>query len=67
MEITDDIRPGVVSIPHGWGHDVDGVRLQVAGRRPGVNSNVLSDHEAMDPLSGTSVLNGIPVEVTAAV
>ena len=63
VEITDGIRPGVVSLPHGWGHGREGTRLRVAGERRGVNSNVLTDHEALDPLSGTSVLNGIPVTV----
>ena len=63
VELTDGIRPGVVSLPHGWGHGVAGTRLRVAAERAGVNSNVLTDHEALDPLSGTSVLNGIPVEV----
>lgn len=63
VEVTTDIRPGVVSLPHGWGHDVPGTRLRVAAERAGVNSNVLADHLAMDPLSGTSVLNGIPVTV----
>lgn len=61
VEVTDEIRPGVVSLPHGWGHGVAGTRLRVAGERGGVNSNVLADHRAIDPLSGTSVLNGIPV------
>lgn len=65
VEVTDAVRPGVVSLPHGWGHDQPDTRLRVARERAGVNSNVLSDHEAMDPLSGTSVLNGIPVEVVA--
>jgi len=65
VEVTDAVRPGVVSLPHGWGHDVEGVRLGVASRLPGVNSNVLTDESAMDPLSGTSVLNGIPVDVVA--
>ena len=65
LEVTDSVRPGVVSLPHGWGHDVVGVQLQVAGARAGVNSNVLADHEALDPLSGTSVLNGIRVAVAA--
>lgn len=64
VEITDVVMPGVVSLPHGWGHEKAGTRLAVAGRRPGVNSNVLTDPTAMDPLSGTSVLNGIPVEVS---
>jgi anaerobic selenocysteine-containing dehydrogenase len=65
VEVTDAVRPGVVSLPHGWGHGQPGTRLRVAAERAGVNSNVLSDDEAMDPLSGTSVLNGIPVTVTA--
>jgi anaerobic selenocysteine-containing dehydrogenase len=63
VEITEDIRPGVVSLPHGWGHGVAGTRLRVAAERAGVNSNVLTDDQALDPLSGTSVLNGIPVTV----
>ncbi|MEL6894070.1 MAG: molybdopterin oxidoreductase family protein, partial [Actinomycetota bacterium] len=66
VEVTDEIRPGVVSLPHGWGHDLPGTKLRVAAERAGVNSNVLADHEAMDPLSGTSVLNGIPVELVPA-
>ncbi|HKX71823.1 MAG TPA: molybdopterin oxidoreductase family protein [Acidimicrobiales bacterium] len=66
VEVTDAIRPGVVSIPHGWGHDMPGVELAVARRYPGVNSNVLADEELIDPVSGTAVLNGIPVEVAPA-
>ncbi|MCU1396460.1 MAG: anaerobic dehydrogenase, typically selenocysteine-containing [Ilumatobacteraceae bacterium] len=66
VEVTEDIRPGVVSLPHGWGHSMPGARLRVAAERPGVNSNVLTDHEALDPLSGTSVLNGIPVTLAAS-
>ncbi|MBA3289629.1 MAG: hypothetical protein H0U21_16735 [Acidimicrobiia bacterium] len=66
IEVTDDIRPGVVSLPHGWGHGQPGTRLRVAAERSGVNSNVLTDDEALDPLSGTSVLNGIPVSVVPA-
>jgi anaerobic selenocysteine-containing dehydrogenase len=66
VEVTEAIRPGVVSLPHGWGHDVQGARLRVAAEHAGVNSNVLSDDEALDPLSGTSVLNGIPVAVAPA-
>jgi anaerobic selenocysteine-containing dehydrogenase len=65
VEVTDVVRPGVVSLPHGWGHGIVGARLRVAAERAGVNSNILADHEALDPLSGTSVLNGIPVEVCA--
>ncbi|HYH48885.1 MAG TPA: molybdopterin oxidoreductase family protein, partial [Acidimicrobiia bacterium] len=66
VEITDGIRPGVVSIPHGWGHDRPGVRLGVAGRYAGVNTNVLAERDRFDPLSGTAVLNGIPVAVRPA-
>jgi anaerobic selenocysteine-containing dehydrogenase len=64
VEITEDIRESVVSLPHGWGHDKDGTRLRVAGEHAGVNSNVLTDHEMIDPLSGNAVLNGIPVTVS---
>jgi anaerobic selenocysteine-containing dehydrogenase len=66
VEITDGIRPGVVSIPHGWGHDLPGVRLGVAGRHAGVNTNILAEPDRFDPLSGTAVLNGIPVTVRPA-
>jgi anaerobic selenocysteine-containing dehydrogenase len=67
VEVTDAIMPGVVSIPHGWGHSAPGVRMQVAAEHAGVNSNVLADESQVDPLSGNAVLNGIPVEVRAAV
>ncbi|WP_394937899.1 molybdopterin oxidoreductase family protein [uncultured Ilumatobacter sp.] len=66
VEVTDSITPGVVSLPHGWGHDAPGAQMRVAAEHAGVNSNVLTDHEAMDPLSGTAVLNGIPVDVVVA-
>ena len=62
-EVTEELMPGVVSIPHGWGHGADGVRLRVAREHAGVNSNVLADEDLLDPLSGTAVLNGIPVEL----
>jgi anaerobic selenocysteine-containing dehydrogenase len=65
VEVTDRVMPGVVSLPHGWGHGVAGTRMTVAAEHPGVNSNVLTDEYAVDPLSGNSVLNGIPVEVKA--
>jgi anaerobic selenocysteine-containing dehydrogenase len=64
VEITEDIRPGVVSLPHGWGHDGDGVELDVARAHAGTNSNVLTDEDVVEPLTGTAVLNGIPVTVT---
>ncbi|MER7520636.1 molybdopterin oxidoreductase family protein [Streptomyces sp. NPDC126499] len=64
VEITDTVRPGVVSLPHGWGHDRPGTRLRTASRRPGVNVNQLLDGSRLDPLSGTAVLNGFPVHVS---
>ncbi|MCY1144976.1 molybdopterin oxidoreductase family protein [Actinoplanes sp. Pm04-4] len=63
VEVTYAVMPGVVSLPHGWGHDVPGTRQTVAAAHPGVNSNVLTDESVIDPLSGNSVLNGIPVEI----
>ncbi|CAN5270685.1 molybdopterin oxidoreductase family protein [soil metagenome] len=65
VEVTDTIRPGVVSIPHGWGHGQTGTRLGVAATQPGVNVNQLNDGSALDPLSGTAVLNGLPVQISA--
>jgi anaerobic selenocysteine-containing dehydrogenase len=64
-EVTDAVRPGVVSLPHGWGHDRPGTRLTHASRTPGVNVNQLLDGTLLDPLSGNAVLNGVPVEVGA--
>jgi anaerobic selenocysteine-containing dehydrogenase len=66
VEITDAIMPGVVSIPHGWGHDAPGARLSVAAEHAGVNSNLLADESLVEPLSGNAILNGIPVEVGPA-
>lgn len=64
VEVTDAVRTGVVSLPHGWGHDRGGTRLTVAGAEPGVNVNQLLDGSRLDPLSGTAVLNGFPVTLT---
>lgn len=64
VEVTDGVRTGVVSLPHGWGHDRPGTRMSVAAEQPGVNVNQLLDGSRLDPLSGTAVLNGIPVTVT---
>ncbi|HEY1523928.1 MAG TPA: molybdopterin-dependent oxidoreductase [Solirubrobacteraceae bacterium] len=63
VEVTEDIMPGVVSLPHGWGHDVAGTVQQVASEHAGANSNVLADELLIDELSGNAVLNGIPVEL----
>ncbi|HXA30175.1 MAG TPA: molybdopterin-dependent oxidoreductase [Candidatus Angelobacter sp.] len=63
VEVTDEIMPGVVSLPHGWGHGQPGTRQSVAAEYAGVNSNLLTDETLIDPLSGNAVLNGIPVQV----
>ena len=63
VEVTDAVPPGVVSLPHGWGHDRPGTRTPVAAADPGANVNQLLDGRLLDPLSGTAVLNGFPVEV----
>ncbi|WP_086737487.1 molybdopterin oxidoreductase family protein [Streptomyces glaucescens] len=62
-EVTDAVRRGVVSLPHGWGHDRPGTRLRHAAADPGVNVNQLLDGSLLDPLSGNAVLNGVPVEL----
>ena len=67
VEISDEMMPGVVSLPHGFGHTEPGTRTRVAAeRQPGVNANVLTDTGPIDVPSGTGVANGIPVEVAAA-
>src|SRR5258708_14523871 len=63
VEVTDAIKPGVVSLPHGWGHDKAGTRMAVANEHPGVNTNVLSPGGFVDVLSGNAAVNGIPVSV----
>lgn len=65
-EITDDVMPGVVCIPHGYGHGREGVKLAVAAERPGVSINDLTDPALLDPLSGNAVLNGVPVQIERA-
>ena len=66
VEVTEDIRRGVLSLPHGWGHDRAGTGQRLAAGHPGVNANQLNDGSVLDPLSGTAVLNGIPVVVGPA-
>jgi anaerobic selenocysteine-containing dehydrogenase len=62
-ELTTDVMPGVVSLPHGWGHDREGTRLSVASRHAGASINDVIDDQRIDALTGTAVLNGTPVEV----
>lgn len=66
-EVTDDMMPGTVSIPHGWGHDLPGMAMQVAKARAGVSANALTESGALDPLSGNAALSGVQVEVAKAV
>ena len=63
VEITDAVMPSVVSLPHGYGHDRPGARLQVAAEHAGVSINDLTDPQALDELTGAAILSGVPVEV----
>jgi anaerobic selenocysteine-containing dehydrogenase len=63
VEVTDEVMPGVVSLPHGWGHAAADSRMGVAAEHAGTNSNVLADELLIDAVSGNAVLNGIPVEL----
>jgi anaerobic selenocysteine-containing dehydrogenase len=63
VQVTDELMPGVVSLPHGWGHGAADSRMDVAAEHAGTNSNVLADESLIDAVSGNAVLNGIPVEL----
>jgi anaerobic selenocysteine-containing dehydrogenase len=65
VHISDEMMPGVVSLPHGWGHDLPGAQLQVAAERPGANLNALLDDQLRDPLSGNAVLGGVAITMQA--
>ena len=64
LEISDEIMKGVVSLPHGFGHQQAAKTLRVAGALKGANVNILTDETFLDPLSGTASLNGIPVRIS---
>ena len=64
VEATDEVMPGVVSMPHGWGHGRTGVKMSVAQAHAGVSMNDLVDEKALDELSGNAILNGVPVAVS---
>ncbi|MDN3922573.1 molybdopterin-dependent oxidoreductase [Roseateles violae] len=66
VELSETLMPGVVSLPHGWGHDLPGARLRQAAERPGLNMNALLDDGARDPLSGNAVLSGVAVQIAPA-
>jgi anaerobic selenocysteine-containing dehydrogenase len=63
LEISEAIMPGVVSLPHGWGHDRPGVRLRVATAHPGASVNDLTDEALVDALAGTASFSGVPIRV----
>jgi anaerobic selenocysteine-containing dehydrogenase len=66
VQVSDEMMPGVVSLPHGWGHDKPGTRLAVARAHAGVNNNVLAPGRLVDPLSNNAVVNGVAVEIRPA-
>jgi anaerobic selenocysteine-containing dehydrogenase len=66
VAISNDMMPGVISLPHGWGHDAPAARLSVAAQRPGSNINALLDPALRDPLSGNSVLGGVAITMAPA-
>jgi len=65
LEVTEDIMPGVVSLPHGFGHGRGGTRQRIADANAGVSMNDLTDHEHLDDLTGNAAVNAVPVEVSA--
>ncbi|BDT71774.1 periplasmic nitrate reductase [Comamonadaceae bacterium OS-4] len=66
VQFSTDMMPGVVSLPHGWGHNLPGAQLRVAAERPGANLNALLDDQLRDPLSGNAVLGGVAITMEAA-
>lgn len=66
VAVSDEMMRGVVSLPHGWGHARQGVRMDIATSQPGVSANDLTDERFLDALSGNAALNGVPVRVAAA-
>ncbi len=61
VEVTGAMQRGVVSLPHGWGHDREGVRLGVARAHPGASANDVTSDRHLDTLSGNAAFNGLPV------
>ena len=64
--LTDRIMPGVVSVPHGWGHHRSNTQMAIAQKNPGVSLNDIIDDRQVDAFSGNAILNGQKVKVTAA-
>ena len=66
VQACEDMMPGVVSLPHGFGHSRQGVHMKIAKAQPGVSANDLTDERLRDQVSGNAALNGVPVQVEAA-
>jgi anaerobic selenocysteine-containing dehydrogenase len=66
VALSADMTPGIASLPHGWGHDRDGARLNLAAERPGASLNDVLDERLRDPLSGNAVLSGGAVTIEPA-
>ena len=65
-ELSSEMMPGVVSIPHGWGHGLEGVQMEVARAHPGISINNLTDHKRIDRLTGNAAFSGVPVRIERA-
>ena len=63
INVTENIKPGIISIPHGWGHVFAETKLSIANKHAGVNINILMDENAIDELSGNAVLAGVPIRI----
>ena len=63
VEITDEVMPGVVSLPHGFGHQAAAETLRVAGALPGTSANVLTDDQRLEPVIGNSILTGLAITI----
>jgi anaerobic selenocysteine-containing dehydrogenase len=66
LELTNDLLEGVVSLPHGWGHRGEGLRMKLATEHAGVSCNDLVDDAVLEPVVGNAVFNGVPVRVRKA-
>ena len=65
LKVSEDIMPGVISVPHGWGHGREGVQLRVASRHAGESVNDVIGSDTVETLTGMAVLNAVPVQVEA--
>jgi anaerobic selenocysteine-containing dehydrogenase len=65
LEVSDEMKPGVVSLPHGWGHHRPGTRLSTAAQQPGASLNDVTDELRVDVVSGNAALSGVLVTVAA--